>query len=250
MMDFKTFFNTIRNKFALTEENVRGFEFIIGEAQKWEVELQELAYILATVWLETAHQMQPIKEYGSDSRFFRLYDKHGDRPAVAKALGNTQDGDGVKFCGRGYVQMTGRSNYRKAEELTGIDLTVHPEKALDQTLSAWIMFHGMKHGWFTGKDLGNYIDNIDETEAEDRKEYEQARRVINGQDQAAVIANYAVWLEIGLRQAGYTYTKAEKPVQADPWDDGIQPSETDGSATSGLLASIFNLILDFFKGKK
>ena len=50
-----------------------------------------------------------------------MYDKDGERPKVAKDLGNTQKGDGVRFPGRGYVQLTGRSNYGKAGKLVGSD---------------------------------------------------------------------------------------------------------------------------------
>lgn len=44
-------------------------------------------------------------------------------------LGNTQPGDGKRFKGRGPLQITGRSNYRKYGKLIGIDLESHPELA-------------------------------------------------------------------------------------------------------------------------
>ena len=36
---------------------------------------------------------------------FKMYDPQEQRPDVARRLGNTQPGDGVRFCGRGYVQL-------------------------------------------------------------------------------------------------------------------------------------------------
>ena len=36
-----------------------------------------------------------------------MYDKDGERPKVAKDLGNTKKGDGVRFHGRGYIQLHG-----------------------------------------------------------------------------------------------------------------------------------------------
>ena len=46
-----------------------------------------------------------------------------------KNLGNTQPGDGERFKGRGWIQLTGRSNYAHYGKLTGLDLLNHPELA-------------------------------------------------------------------------------------------------------------------------
>ncbi|WP_211238038.1 glycoside hydrolase family 19 protein [Derxia gummosa] len=42
-------------------------------------------------------------------------------------LGNTLSGDGARFIGRGYLQITGRDNYRRAGRALGLDLLAHPE---------------------------------------------------------------------------------------------------------------------------
>jgi predicted chitinase len=44
-----------------------------------------------------------------------------------KDLGNTEPGDGVKFKGRGYIQLTGRANYTKFSQFCGEDCVVNPE---------------------------------------------------------------------------------------------------------------------------
>ncbi len=43
-----------------------------------------------------------------------------------KDLGNTQKGDGVRYKGRGYVQLTGRANYRKYGPVAGADFENNP----------------------------------------------------------------------------------------------------------------------------
>ncbi len=48
-----------------------------------------------------------------------------------KRLGNTEPDDGYQFRGRGYIQLTGRSNYTDYSQATGLDLIKQPELAAD-----------------------------------------------------------------------------------------------------------------------
>lgn len=44
-----------------------------------------------------------------------------------KDLGNTQPGDGIRYKGRGLIQITGRANYKQISDATGIDFYNHPD---------------------------------------------------------------------------------------------------------------------------
>lgn len=150
------------------------------------------AYALATADRETGGTMRPIKEWGGDHYFWKRYDPKGLNPKIAKRLGNTVAGDGVKFAGRGLVQITGRSNYSKAGAKLGIDLIGNPDLALQQDVAAKIMVRGMSEGWFTGRKLGDFITTT-------ACDFVNARRVINGRDRAAEIAREAEHYLAALR---------------------------------------------------
>lgn len=53
-------------------------------------------------------------------------------------MGNDEPGDGYKFHGRGYMQLTGKDNYRAAGEALGLDLVKHPELAAEPENAAKI----------------------------------------------------------------------------------------------------------------
>lgn len=139
------------------------------------------AYLLATTYHETARTMQPIYEYGG----VRYFDKY-DTGKLAATLGNSpeKDGDGYLYRGRGYVQLTGRRNYLKAGKALGYDLVKTPDLALDPNIATQILVKGCMEGWFTAKKLDTYVN-------EAKTDFVNARRVVNGLDDAKLIAGYA-----------------------------------------------------------
>jgi putative chitinase len=75
-----------------------------------------------------AHAMAQI---GHESDGFRAMEEYASGAAYEGRanLGNTQPGDGVRYKGRGPIQITGRANYRKYGRLLGIDLEGRPTLA-------------------------------------------------------------------------------------------------------------------------
>lgn len=191
MIDRKKFFDGVRQQpFSgkLTKAQVMGMNAILDEWERRKLtDTRWLAYMLGTVKWETDHTMQPIKEKGGNAYYTRMYDPLGERPALAKRNGNTTPGDGPKYCGRGFVQLTWKNNYQAMTNLinsVGVDnvnLVTNPDCAMHLNLSSFILFEGMIRGSFTGKKLSDYFNNTS-------TDWINARRIINGTDRAAEIA--------------------------------------------------------------
>lgn len=81
-----------------------------------------------------------------------------------RSLGNTRTGDGPRFKGRGLIQLTGRSNYRKYGNALGIDLENAPERAAEPVLSLRIACEYWKackiNGLADGDDLTSVTRRI------------------------------------------------------------------------------------------
>jgi putative chitinase len=71
-------------------------------------------------------------------------------------MGNTEDGDGFAYRGRGIFQLTGKENYKNCSDGIGVDLIANPELLQEPrcaTLSA---------GWYWNKrNLNQYADTMD-----------------------------------------------------------------------------------------
>jgi putative chitinase len=190
MIDRAFFFSRIRAALfggRLAPRQMAGLTVMLD---RWETsgglpDRRHLAYMLATAHHETDRTMQPIREYGGNAYLTRMYDVTGARPALARRMGNTVPGDGVRYCGRGYVQLTWKNNYRRAGEALGIDLLAEPDRAMEPATAADIMIAGMNQGWFTGRKLGDCF-------TPERADWRGARRIINGLDKADLIKGYAL----------------------------------------------------------
>src|SRR5690625_2620218 len=169
----KEFFDKVRGSLfggSLSQTQVDGLNRILDESKN--LSTKHRAYILATAYHETDKTMTPLREYGRGrGRVYGVVDESGKAPY-----------------GRGYVQLTWRENYVRADERLGLDgaLAQDYDVALDAEVAAKILVRGMSEGWFNKYKLSDFNTYLD------------MRRVVNGTDRAALIAEHARKFEDAL----------------------------------------------------
>ncbi|TBA72903.1 M15 family metallopeptidase [Rhizobium ruizarguesonis] len=117
---------------------------------------------LATIRAETEGFLpisEGISKYNTLHTPFDLYEGR---------LGNNVAGDGPRFKGRGYVQLTGRANYRRIGDQIGVDLIADPGQANDPATAGLIL----------AQFLSNAENRVRSTLASN--DLYTARRVVNG----------------------------------------------------------------------
>ena len=202
-MDRKAFYDHARSTLgALSTPNVTGFELFLNEGERRHEPLAKLAYVLATVWWETAKTMQPVRE---------AYWVGNGNETIAENWRRTHLRY-YPFYGRSYPQFTWEGNYKKASDIWNtqhrgdgpmVDFVKNPDAIMNPAYGVPLTFDAMEAGWFTGKKLGDFIDDIDEGDAEDLREFINARRVVNGVDKNVEIGRLAIGFESALKAAGY-----------------------------------------------
>lgn len=216
-MNRSQFFAAVRTSVfggSLSQLQVNGIEAILdGCAAEQVADIRHIAYILATPMIETGGTYQPIVEnlnYSAQglARTFGKYFSAKDAAAYAKQpqkianrayanrMGNGDEasGDGWRYRGRGYCQITGHDNYAKFARLLGIDLVGNPDLALRPDIAGKVIVVGMRDGLFTGKALRDYFTG-------GSSDWVNARKIINGLDRAADIARYGKLFNAALQDA-------------------------------------------------
>jgi len=206
MIDFAIFFKQVRaNVFggSLTKGQVDGMEKIIDYWQTtWpKMTLDEFAYLLGTVYWESAHRMVPVKEMGSQ-QYLR-----------SKKY--------FPYVGVGLIQATWKANWDKLGIKSVAD-------GLQWPSALHAAFYGMAAGIYTGKKLSDYIGN-------GKRDYVNARRIINGTDKAQQIATIAESFRSALIAAQVsTPEPAPTPAPTPP------PSDLDAKFVAMLLTALEN----------
>lgn len=211
-------------------------QLIISTCKKEGLNISEAAYVLATTHHETNATFEPVRE---------AYWVKNAEQWRKKNLRYWP------YYGRGFVQLTWDYNYKKATEYFNtvlgikVDFVKNPDLVMDPNYAVIILVIGMREGWFTGKELDDYIDDIDESDKEDFLEYYNARRIVNGMDRANDIAVLAEKYEKELRASGYNVADKAPTEPVQPI-----PSTTSYGGSQNWLITLLRLLIAIFKGNK
>lgn len=189
------FFTSIRQSGVfggpLKPDHVAGLEAVLGTAKAAGWPLAFTAYALATALHETAYTMQPVREaFWLNENWRRNNLRY------------------YPFYGRGYVQLTWKANYEKADQKLDLSgrLTNNLDLALDPNIAARVMVKGMQEGWFAADRAGRRHTlerHLPANGGASLAHFTSARRIINGTDKARKIAGEAVKFQTALQAGGW-----------------------------------------------
>lgn len=132
------------------------FDLLKAKLEKYGI-YSDLTFIgaLATIRTEVGRRYLPVLELATGT----AYDGRKD-------LGNTEPGDGPRYKGRGYIQLTGRLNYKNYGAKLGLDLVGNPDLALqsDTAMEIFVLY-------FKDRGVNKYCE---------LKDWEKVRKLVNG----------------------------------------------------------------------
>ncbi len=109
-----------------------GVQSSIAEREAAGAEAAMVEFSITTQARAQMFLAQVLHESGGLKYFEEI--ASGEKYEGRTDLGNTRHGDGRRFKGRGPIQLTGRSNYRRAGAELGLALEQHPEQAAEHAV--------------------------------------------------------------------------------------------------------------------
>jgi len=163
----------------MTPERNEGFDAIFDawDAVKDYDALEWLAYALATAWHETGGTMQPVREgfKKTDAEAYAHVTAYCRRQGIDNYA--RRHANGNSYYGRGYVQLTHATNYKKMGQRfgSGDKLYNSPDDVMKPKVAALILMTGMMEGIFRPK-FGTLLDYFSGA----TQKWFDARDLING----------------------------------------------------------------------
>ncbi|MBU0653733.1 MAG: hypothetical protein KJ914_01220 [Gammaproteobacteria bacterium] len=210
----------------LEQSQIDGLNLFIKEWKKQgHDDFRWLAYMLATAYHESSipspYQESPIP-YKDDEVMHTMQPTREPGLGVGKSYGE-------KYYGRGFVQLSWEQHYEKIGKEIGVDLIKNPDMALDSQIAVEIIFKGMIDGVFTGKSLKDYFN--------ENSDWYNARRILNGLERAAKIAEYAKNFNAALEKS------IEREINRNIFFDIIKSNPFSNELNNSQVEGM-NIILD------
>ncbi len=108
------------------------FPFLVAAMTEFAIDAPARTAAFLAQLAHESGQLRFMEEIWGPTPAQRRYEPPG---TLATQLGNTDAGDGLKFKGRGPIQITGRANYRRFGDLLGVDLVAAPPRAAQPELA-------------------------------------------------------------------------------------------------------------------
>jgi glycosyl hydrolase family 19 (putative chitinase) len=190
--------------------------------------LNQLAYILATMRREVGARMAPVRET------FAKSDAQARKNLAGKAYAKSAGPFAHAYYGRGYVQLTWLKNYEHQQGKLGIPIVENPDLVLESPTAVKILVEGMMDGDFNGAGhgLAHYVNDV-------KQDFINARRTVNGTDNASEIAGNAKFFLSALDEA----------VAAAPDDVALKPSKEHELAKESEPADV-DVVVDDGSGSR
>jgi predicted chitinase len=145
---------------AVVKQAAASLETAYGNALKKASSVIKNKAERAQFLAQCAHETQDfstMKEFGG-TLDFRKYDIKFN-PRMANALGNDKPGDGARYHGRGFIQLTGKENYQRAGRELGLPLEKNPQLVERPDVAAKVAL------WYWQNRVKPKVNNFKDTKA-------------------------------------------------------------------------------------